>query len=157
MVGFFHILRLSWVNLKYNTFSSRKIAILLSQNHRISNGHLVQPLHISRVIPGHIVQVFMWTALDKLQWGRLLSLSGKSVSVLSHLHSKEFILVFRWNFLCISLCPLPLILLLSTTKYSPNSILLTPSLQYLQILIKSPFSSHLSLRLNRHNFLSLSL
>ena len=34
------------------------------------------------------------------------------------LRGKKFFLMFRWNFLCFSLCPLPLVLLLGTTEKS---------------------------------------
>ena len=42
------------------------------------------------------------------------SLSEGSVT----LRVKKFFLVFSWSFLCFSLCPLPLVLLLGTTGKS---------------------------------------
>jgi len=37
---------------------------------------------------------------------------------LHNLRVKKFFLMFRWNSLCFSLCPLPLVLLLGTTEKS---------------------------------------
>lgn len=54
--------------------------------------------------------------LRYLQWGRLCILSGKSVPELSHCTGKRFFLMYRWQFLCIHVCPLPLVLLLGITE-----------------------------------------
>lgn len=56
----------------------------------------------------------------------------------SHLHSKEVVIILRWNFLCSSFSLLPFVLLLNTML--PGSILLVPSLRYLHISIISPIS-----------------
>ena len=53
------------------------------------------------------------------------------------LRVKKFFLMFRQNFLCFSLCPLPLVLLLGTTeKFDP--ILLTPTLKIIIGIYKVP-------------------
>jgi len=69
--------------------------------------------------------------LQRTSSGQGLSISreGDSTSPLGSLGQgsvtltvKRLFLLFRWNFLCFSLCPLPLVLLLGTTEKS-----LTPS------------------------------
>lgn len=62
----------------------------------------------------------------------------------------KFFLKFRWNFLCISLCSLPLVPLLSTTKKSLAPFSWYSPFRYLQTLMRS-FLSHLFLWLNRPN------
>ena len=44
---------------------------------------------------------------------------------------KKFILMFKWNFLCSSLCSLPLVLLLGTTKKSLAPPTCHPPIRYL--------------------------
>jgi len=68
---------------------------------------------------GHLEQVTQ----DLVQAGfeypqRLHNLPGQPVPVLHHVRVKKFFLMFRRNFLCCSLCPLPLVLSLGTTEKS---------------------------------------
>jgi len=57
---------------------------------------------------------------EYLQGWRLCSLSELCLPAFDHLHSKSF-LMFRWNFLCSSLCPWPFVLSLDTTEKSLSS------------------------------------
>ena len=43
---------------------------------------------------------------------------GSLCRISINLRGKKFSLMFRWNFLCFSLCPLPLVLSLATTEKS---------------------------------------
>jgi len=62
-------------------------------------------------------------ALDLVQVSLNISREGESTSSLGSLFQcsvtlrvKQFFLVFRWNFLCFRLCPLPLVLSLSSLQ-----------------------------------------
>jgi len=67
------------------------------------------------------------TRFQQLQGGRLLSLSGQPVPVFYHTDSRNvvrlFFLMFKWNFQYFSLCSLPTVLQVGTTK----KLLLLPS------------------------------
>lgn len=56
---------------------------------RSTVGCLAQPLCSSRAIAEHMAQVWVQTVPGYLHLGRPHSLSGQSVPVHSHLHSKE--------------------------------------------------------------------
>uniref|UniRef100_A0A8B9QH24 Glycoprotein endo-alpha-1,2-mannosidase n=2 Tax=Apteryx owenii TaxID=8824 RepID=A0A8B9QH24_APTOW len=88
-----------------------------------------------------------------LQGCGLHSLSRKPVSMFSYPCSKEVFLMFKWNFLCFSLCPLPLILSLGTTEKSLAPSSLDPPIRYLYLLIRISLSLLFS-RLNRPSSLS---
>ena len=97
------------------------------QNHRITEclgmegtsvGHLVQPSWRSRVT---------YCRLHRNLSRQVLNISGEGDSTASlgslfpcsiTLRRKKFFLMFRRNFLCFSLCPLPLVLSLGTTEKS---------------------------------------
>ena len=66
----------------------------------------------------------------------------------------KFFLMFMWNFLGISFCPLVLVLLLSTTEQR-LVLALSPPCTDLCTLVRSPLS-HLFLRLSRSSSLSLA-
>jgi len=55
---------------------------------------------------------------EYLQRRRIHNPSVLPVQCSVTLKVKKFFLVFRWNFLCFSLCPLPLVLSLGTTEKS---------------------------------------
>jgi len=70
---------------------------------------------------GHLQQA----AQDRIQVVVNISREGDSTTSLGSLFQssvtlrvKKFFLMFRWNFLCFSLCPLPLVLSLGTTEKS---------------------------------------
>lgn len=86
----------------------------LGQVRRDHRAHLLQPPCSSRAIPEHRAQGCVQTLLEYLQWGRLHSLSAQSVPVFGHCTGQKFFLMFRWNSLGISFCPL----LLGITKQS---------------------------------------
>jgi len=100
---------------------------LVSQYHGITEwsglegtsvSHLGQPPCRSRVT---------YSRLHRTTFRRLLNISREGDSTTSlgslcqcsvTLRGKKFFLMFRWNFLCFSLCPLPLVLSLGTTEKS---------------------------------------
>lgn len=86
--------------------------------------NLIQPPCSGHVTPDHMVQDCVQTLLHYLH-----TLSEQSGPMLSHLHSEEVLPYIMQDFLCISLGPLPLVLLLGWEE--PGSNLLTPSLRYL--------------------------
>jgi len=64
-------------------------------------------------------------AWDLVQVGLSISREGDSTTSLGSLFQcsatlqiKKFFLMFSWNFLCFSLCPLPIVLSLGTTEKS---------------------------------------
>lgn len=78
-----------------------------------------------------------------LQRRRLHDLPQQPVAVLSTLYGKKFFFMLRWNFLCVSVFPLLLILSLGSTQRS-----LAPSswpLRYLYIYINETLPSQSSL------------
>lgn len=75
-------------------------------------------------------------ALDYLQGWRLHNILNKPEPMLPHPHSKKMcFLMFRWNLLYFSLCPLPLVLSLANTEKSLVLSSLHPPLRYLYILV----------------------
>jgi len=64
--------------------------------------------------PEEAAQDRVHVGLEYLQRRRLRSLFQGSVT----LRGKKFFHIFSWNFLCFSLCPLPLVLSLGTTGKS---------------------------------------
>jgi len=70
---------------------------------------------------GHLKQVaedLIQVGFEYLQRRRIHNPFGQPVAMLCHPQRKKFFLMFRWNFLCFSLCPLPLVLPLGTTEKS---------------------------------------
>lgn len=68
---------------------------------------------------------------------------GQPVPTFSHPQSKKMcLLMFTWNLLCFSLCPLPLIMSLGTTEKSLNTSSLHPSFRYLYTCIRILVSVH---------------
>jgi len=66
---------------------------------------------------GHLEQATqdcVQVGFEYVQGRRCHNSSGQPVPVT--LKVKKFFLVFRWNFLCFILCPLPLVLSLGTTN-----------------------------------------
>lgn len=60
---------------------------------------------------------FRWV-LNYLQWGKIHSLAEQSVPYSSISRIKKLFLIFRWNFLWISFCLLPIVLLHDSTRKS---------------------------------------
>jgi len=95
------------------------------------------------------------------RWVLNISREGDSTTSLGSLfqcsvtlRGKKLFLVFRWNFLCLSLCPLPLVLSLDTTEKSLAPSSRHPPLRYLYTFRRSPLSL-LFFRLNKLSCLSL--
>ena len=68
---------------------------------------------------GHLQQAAqdrIQAGLEYLQRRRLHNLPGQPVPGLRHPQREEVLPMFSWNFLCFSLCPLPLVLSLGTTE-----------------------------------------
>ena len=111
----------------------REREIAESQNDRDQKGcHLVQPPCQRRVTQSRLHRNSSRQVLN-------ISTEGESTTPLDSLfqcsislRAKKFFPVFRYNFLCFSLCPLPLVLSLGTTEKSlaPSSWM-KASLQYL--------------------------
>ena len=108
-----------------------------SQNHRMFGigrdlyGSSIQPSCRSRVT---------YSRLHRTLSRRVLNISreGDSTTSLSSLfqcsvtlRGKKFFLISSWNFLCFSLCPLPLVLSLGTTEKSLAPSSRHPPLRYL--------------------------
>jgi len=99
----------------------------------------LQNLGVGRASADHLVQLPCQSRVtysrSSSRWVLNIAREGDSAIPLGSLFEcsvtlkvKKFYLVFRWNFLCFSLCPLPLVLLLGTTEES-GPILLTPTLE----------------------------
>lgn len=84
----------------------------------------------------HINQGHAHVAFEYLQGRRYLP--GQPVPVVCHPHSKTFLLVFSQNFLCSSLCPLPLILSLGTTDKSVAPSSWQPPFRYSHTINQIP-------------------
>jgi len=99
------------------------IAVFLSQNHRmVGVGRDLCGSSSPTLLPkqGHLQQAaqdLVQVGLEYLQRRRLHSLPGQPVPVLRH-SVKKFFLMFRWNFSCFRLCPVPLLLLLGIAEKS---------------------------------------
>ena len=81
------------------------------------------------------------------RWVWNISREGDSTASLGSLYQcsvilrgKKFFLMFSWNFLCFSLCPLPLVLSLGTTGKSLAPSSWHPPCRYLEALVRSPLS-----------------
>ena len=81
-------------------------------------GHLVQPSCQSRVIYSRLHRNFSRRVLNISREGDSTTSLGSLPQCSVTLRGKKFFLMFRWNFLCFSLCPLPLVLSLGTTEKS---------------------------------------
>lgn len=90
--------------------------------------HKVRKYHNWSSGPPHLPErLSCLTALDKtgfrwvlnyLQWGKIHSLAEQSLLCSSIFRIKKLFLIFRWNFLCKSFCPLPIVLLHGSIRKS---------------------------------------
>jgi len=98
--------------------------LLISQNHRmVGLGSDLCRSSSPTPLPkqGHLQQAaqdLFEAGVENLQRRRVNNLSGNLSQCSVTLRGKKFFLMFRQNFLCFSLCPLPLVLLLGTTEKS---------------------------------------
>ena len=99
----------------------------ISQNHKItacsglegtSVGHLVQPSCRSRVTYSRLHRTLSRQGLNISREGDSTTSLGNLLQYSVTLRVKKFFLMFRRNFLSLSLCPLPLVLSLGTTEKS---------------------------------------
>ena len=98
-----------------------------SQNHRITEWSglegtsvdlLVHPPYQSRVTYSRLHRTSSRQVLNISREGDSAAPLGSLFQCSVTLKGKNFFLVFIWNFLCCSLCRLPLVLLLGTTENS---------------------------------------
>ena len=81
-----------------------------------SVGHLVQPSCRSRVTYSRLHRTTSRRVLNISREGDSTTSLGSLFQGSITLRGKKFFLMFSWNFLCFSLCPLPLVLSLGTTE-----------------------------------------
>ena len=81
-------------------------------------GHLVQPSCRSRVTYSNLHRTLSRRVLNISREGDSTASLGSLFQCSVTLRGKKFYFVFRRNFLCFSLCPLPLVLSLGTTENS---------------------------------------
>jgi len=91
-------------------------------------GHLLQPSCRSRVTYSRLHRAASRWVLNISREGDSTTYLGSLFQCSVTLRGKKFFLMFRRNFLCFSLCPLPLVLSLGITEKS-GPILLTPTLE----------------------------
>jgi len=117
-----------------------------SQNHRIlgvGRDLWLSPSPNPLPKQGHQQQA----AQHHVQAGLNISREGDSTAPLGSLcqgsvtlRGKKIFLMFSWNFLCFSLCPLPLVLSLGTTGKSLTPSSWHPPCRYLSAFLRSPLS-----------------
>jgi len=83
-----------------------------------SVGHLVQPPCRSRVTYSRLHRILSRWVLNISREGDSTTYLGSLFQCSVTLRGKKFFLMFRRNFLCFNLCPLPLVLSLGTTEKS---------------------------------------
>jgi len=95
---------------------------------------LLKQHHLEPVAQGYVQMAFKY-----LYGSRLYNQSVQAVPMISHpMRVKKIFLIFRWHFLCFSLCPLPLFLSLGTTEKCLGLSSLHPPCRYLCTLMRSP-------------------
>jgi len=112
-----HVIQLEWQLQLCSAFT-------LSNNYRITEcsglagtsvDHLVQPLCRSRVTYSRLHRTLSRQVLNISRERESTASLGSLFQCSVTLRGKKFFLMFSWNFLCFSLCPLPLVLSLGTT------------------------------------------
>ena len=103
-----------------------------------------------------IAQYHVQSSLKHLQGQRPQNTSEYPVPVFDQLHRKKEKVSLKQNFLCFSLCPLPLVLSLGTTGKWLAPFSLHPPFRYVYTQLRSPWALLFS-RLNRLCCFSLSL
>ena len=83
-----------------------------------------------------VARVHVQIAFEYLHGWKLYNLPGHPVLVLGHRHGKKCLLMFRGNLLYFSLCPLAVVLSLSTMEKSLAPSSLHPPFRYLLTLMR---------------------
>lgn len=131
--------------IMWNQIPQNHKMVELGKDLRRSTGltTLIKKGHLELVVQEHVRRAF-----ENLQGWRHHNLLRKPVPGLwkknISLQLKVF-LTFRQNFLCFSLCPLPLVLLWDTTRKSLGPSSLCPPFKYFYTLTISPLSLLLSM------------
>ena len=111
-----------------------------SQNHRITDwqglegtsvGYLFHPPCQSSITYSRLHRTLSRQVLNISREGDSTTSLGSLFQFSVTLRGKKFFLMFRWNFLCFSLCPLPLVLSLGTTEKSLAPFSWHPPFRYL--------------------------
>ena len=105
-----------------------------------SVGHLVQPFCRGRVTYSRLHRTFSRGVLNISREGDSTTSLGSLFQGFITLRGKKFFLIFRRNFLCLSLCPLPLVVSLDTTEKSLAPSSWHPPFRYLQAFTRFPLS-----------------
>ena len=99
----------------------------ISTYHRITECSGLKGTSVGHLVQAHCQSRVSYSRLHRTSSRRVLNISREGDSTTSlgslfqcsvTLRGKKFILIFSWSFLCFSLCPLPLVLLLGTTEQS---------------------------------------
>ena len=148
------------IHLSFAGEATESFWITETQNHRItleetSVDHLVQPPCQSRVTYSRLHRTLSRQVLNISREEESTPSLGSLFQCSVTLRGKKFFLMFRRNFLCFSLCSLPLVLSLGTTEKSLAPSSWHPPFRYLEAFIRSSLSLFF-FRLNKPSSLSLS-
>jgi len=150
--GIYQYLCVTKVASRHGTLDQNLSGLSLgSQNHRMvgfeetSGDHLIQLSCKSRFTYSRLHMITPRQVLNIPREGDSTAPLGSLFQCSITLRMKKFFLVFRWNFLCFSLCPLPFALSLGTTEKSLAPFSWHPPLRHLWAFIRIPESMKSSL------------
>ena len=124
------------------------VNLKITESHRITEcsglegtsvGHLVQPPCRSRVTYSRLHRTASRRVLNISREGDSTASLGSLFQCSITLRGKKFFLMFRRNFLCFSLCPLPLVLKLLEHGY-PDHVFKTQVVYYIKKLYSVIFN-----------------